>query len=105
MLPDDSRSSNGLALSATSAMRVRISRAARKAAAPLKRKAEDAEKRLTKAVSALEKLDVDLSSPGLSSDEIQALMVKRGQTSAAIEQAELDWIEASEAYETATEGS
>ncbi|MDJ0921807.1 MAG: ATP-binding cassette domain-containing protein [Henriciella sp.] len=81
----------------------RLASEKRKAAAPLKRKAEAAEKRLSKATADLSRIDEDLSQPGQSSDEIQALMVKRGKLTDAIEQAEMDWMEASEAYEAALE--
>ena len=82
----------------------RLASEKRKAAAPLKRKAEDAEKRLTKATAALEKVDESLAQPDQSSDQMQALMVKRGELTAAIELAEMDWLEASEAYEAAING-
>ncbi|MEO0548693.1 MAG: ATP-binding cassette domain-containing protein [Pseudomonadota bacterium] len=81
----------------------RLSSDKRKAAAPLKRKADEAEKRLSKATAQLEKIDSDLAQPGLESEAIQTLMVKRGETVETIELAELDWMEASEAYEAALE--
>ncbi len=79
----------------------RLASERRKAAAPLKRKAEEAEKKLAKATKALEKIDLDLSTPGQSSDDMQKLMVKRGELVTAIEAAEMEWLEASEAYEEA----
>jgi ATP-binding cassette subfamily F protein 3 len=79
----------------------RIASERRKAAAPLKRKADEAEKRLSQATKKLEAVDQDLAKQGQSSEQMQALMVQRGELTASIEQAELDWLEASEAYETA----
>ncbi|MEM9937511.1 MAG: ATP-binding cassette domain-containing protein [Pseudomonadota bacterium] len=81
----------------------RLSSDKRKVAAPLKRKADEAEKRLSKATTQLEKIDSDLAQPGLESEAVQTLMVKRGETVETIELAELDWMEASEAYEAALE--
>lgn len=82
----------------------RIASEKRKAAAPLKRAADDAEKRLTRASKDLEKIDLELASPGQSSEQMQALMVKRGEITAAIETAEMEWLDASEAYEAAIAG-
>jgi len=79
----------------------RLASEKRKAAAPLKRQADAAEKELTKATKALATIDAELSRPDISSEQMQAKMVERGQVVAAIEQAELDWLEASEAYEEA----
>ncbi len=79
----------------------RLASETRKAAAPLKRQADAAEKELTKATKALATIDAELSRPDISSEQMQAKMVERGQVVAAIEQAELDWLEASEAYEEA----
>ena len=79
----------------------RIASERRKAAAPLKRKADEAEKRLSQATKKLEAVDQDLAKQGQSSEQMQALMVQRGELTASIEQAEIDWLEASEAYEAA----
>lgn len=79
----------------------RIASERRKAAAPLKRKADEAEKRLSQATKKLEAVDQDLAKQGQSSEQMQALVVQRGELTASIEQAELDWLEASEAYEAA----
>jgi hypothetical protein len=73
----------------------------RKAAFPLKQKAEEAEKRLAKATADLARLDLDLAKSGQSAEQIKALMVKRAALIGVIEQAESDWLEASEAYEAA----
>ena len=77
---------------------------ARKAAAPLKKKADDAERRLNKANKRIEEIDADLSQPGQSSDVLQDLMQDRAALVADAEQAEMDWLEASEAYEAVTAG-
>lgn len=75
--------------------------AARKAAAPLKKQADEAECRLGKAAARIADIDADLATPGLSSDELQDLMRDRASLVEDMEQAEMDWLEASEAYETA----
>lgn len=79
----------------------RLASEKRKAAAPLKRKAEEAERTLTKATAALKQVDEALAQPNATSEEMQALMLKRGEWVAAIEDAEMIWLEASEAYEAA----
>ena len=73
-----------------------------RAAAPLKQKADAAERRLEKAHRRIEEIDADLAQPDQSSDVLQDLMQDRAALVADAEQAELDWLEASEAYETAT---
>ena len=79
----------------------RISSEARKAAAPLRRKAQEAEKRLEAANAKIAKIDLDISEPGHGSEKIQIMMRRRGELVAVMEQAEMDWLEASEAYEKA----
>jgi ATP-binding cassette subfamily F protein 3 len=79
----------------------RIASEKRKGAAPLKKKSDDAEARLTKATKDLERVDAELATAGQTSEQMQALMVKRGKISAAIEAAEMEWLGASEAYESA----
>ncbi len=74
---------------------------ARKAAAPLRRKAEEAEKRLEAANAKIARIDLDISEPGHGSEKIQIMMRRRGELVEKSEQAEMDWLEASEAYETA----
>ena len=78
---------------------------ARTAAAPLKKKADDAERRLTKANKRIEEIDADLSLPNQASDLLKDLMLDRAALVADAEQAETDWLEASEAYEAATSSS
>ena len=77
---------------------------ARKAAAPLKRKADAAEKLMEKTAAEIEKLDLELSKPGVSPDQMQAMMKQRAALTAEADQAEQDWLEASEAYEEAVSG-
>jgi ATP-binding cassette subfamily F protein 3 len=74
---------------------------ARKAAAPLKKKADDAERRLNKAFKRIEEIDADLAIPGQSSDVLQDLMMDRAALVSDAENAEMEWLEATEAYEKA----
>ena len=75
---------------------------ARKAAAPLKKKADEAERRLTKAHKRIEEIDADLALPNQPSDVLKDLMLDRSALVADAKQAEMDWLDASEAYEAAT---
>ena len=75
---------------------------ARKAAAPLKQKADEAERRLAKAQKRIEEIDADLSLPDTSPDLMKDLMLDRAALVADAAQAETDWLDASEAYEAAT---
>lgn len=79
----------------------RVSSETRKAAAPLRRAAQEAEKKLEAATARIAKIDVDMSEPGHASEKIQIMMRRRGELIAEAEQAELEWLEASEAYEAA----
>jgi ATP-binding cassette subfamily F protein 3 len=72
---------------------------ARKAAQPFKDKAEKAERRMTQASQRIEKIDTDLATPGLSSEALQDLMRDRAAQVSDLEEAEIDWLEATEAYE------
>jgi len=74
---------------------------ARKAAAPLKRKVDAAEKRMDAAATELAMLDRELAKPDQPPDHIQGLMKARARVMAESEQAEQDWLDASEAYEAA----
>ena len=47
----------------------------------------------------IEGIDSDLSKPGLSSEALQDLMRDRAALAEDLEQAETDWLEATEAYE------
>ncbi len=72
---------------------------ARKAALPFKERAKQAERRMTKASKRIEDIDSDLATPGLSSETLQDLMRDRAALVNDLEQAEIDWLEATEAYE------
>jgi ATP-binding cassette, subfamily F, member 3 len=77
---------------------------ARKALQPLKRKADDFEARLDKLNDTLRRLDAALAEPGLYEKNIARatkLQKERAALVAAIEQTELDWLAALEAYEEA----
>ncbi len=81
---------------------------ARKALQPLKRKADDFEARLDKLNDTLRRLDDALAEPGLYEKNIARatkLQKERAALVAAIEQTELDWLAALEAYETAKAAS
>lgn len=86
---------------ATKADKRRQASKARQAAAPLKRRAEAAERDMEKLNAKISGIDRSVSEPDLGSDKIQALMRQRGELVAQLEQAELTWLEASEAYEAA----
>ena len=73
----------------------------RKAASGLKRKADDAEKRLEKINAKIGAIDADLSRPGHSSEKIQDLLRQRADLAAEAESTEVDWLQAIEDYETA----
>ncbi|MEO0467325.1 MAG: ABC-F family ATP-binding cassette domain-containing protein [Pseudomonadota bacterium] len=74
---------------------------ARKAAAPLKQKADQAERQRERVAKRIQDIDQDLLTPGLSSIDLQDLMRDRAALVEDLEQAELEWLEAAEAYETA----
>ncbi|MGB2073729.1 MAG: ABC-F family ATP-binding cassette domain-containing protein [Henriciella sp.] len=73
----------------------------RKQAAPLKKKAQNAERALDKAMTEIAAIDLKLSKEGLSSSDIQAMMVERSDWQARADASELEWLEAEEAYEEA----
>lgn len=72
---------------------------ARKAALPFKDKAKRAERKMTQASTRIEDIDRDLATPGLSSETLQDLMRDRAVLASELEQAEIEWLEATEAYE------
>jgi ATP-binding cassette subfamily F protein 3 len=72
---------------------------ARKAAKPLKDKAKKAETRMAQASKRIEDIDLELATPGLASETLQDLMRDRASLVNDLEQAEMDWLEATEAYE------
>ena len=71
----------------------------RKAAQPFKDKAKKAERRMAQASKRIAEIDTDLVTPGVSSEALQDLMRDRAAQVNDLEQAEMDWLEASEAYE------
>ncbi len=73
----------------------------RKAASGLKRKADDAEKRLEKINARISAIDKDLAIPGHSSEKIQDLLLQRANLASEAEATEVDWLQAIEDYETA----
>ena len=78
---------------------------ARKAAQPLKDKAKKAEQRMAQASKRIEDIDADLATPGLASEALQDLMRDRAALVNDLDQAEVDWLEATEAYEEMVSGA
>lgn len=74
---------------------------ARKAAAPLKRSVDAAEKAMETANTRIADIDRELANPALTSEQTQTLLLERADQSAKSEQAEIKWLDASEAYEAA----
>ena len=77
---------------------------ARKAAKPLKDKAKKAETRMAQASKRIEDIDLELATPGLASETLQDLMRDRASLVNDLDQAEMDWLEATEAYEDMVNG-
>lgn len=77
---------------------------ARKAAQPLKDKVKKAEKKMALASKRMEEIDADLATPGLSSDALQDMMRDRAALANDLEQAEIEWLEVTEAYEEIVNG-
>ncbi len=77
---------------------------ARKAAKPLKDKAKKAETRMVQASKRIEDIDLELAAPGLASETLQDLMRDRASLVNDLDQAEMDWLEATEAYEDMVNG-
>jgi ATP-binding cassette subfamily F protein 3 len=72
--------------------------------APLKRKADEAEKKIAKLQADLNKLDASLNDPGLYEKDpakVTTLTRQRADLQRQIEDAEASWLEASEAHEVA----
>jgi ATP-binding cassette subfamily F protein 3 len=74
---------------------------AREAAAPLKKKADEAEKAFEKANARIRTIDAELAKSGLSPAKITELSVERGRLQADAGRAEEAWLKALEAYEAA----
>jgi ATP-binding cassette subfamily F protein 3 len=71
---------------------------------PLKRAADDAEKRVTKLQAEIAKIEAALHAPDLYANEPQkalALTKQRGELQRQLDAAETAWLEASEAYDSA----
>lgn len=73
----------------------------RKAASGLKRKADDAEKRLDQINAKITAIDSDLARPGLPSEQLQDLLRRRADLVADSEATEMAWLQAVENYEMA----
>jgi ATP-binding cassette subfamily F protein 3 len=72
--------------------------------APLKRTADDAEKKISRLQADIGKLDATLNDPGLYEKDparITSLTRQRAELQRQLEEAETTWLEASEAYEMA----
>lgn len=83
----------------------RESAARREALKPLRKKVTAAEKRLEEIAAVLARIDTALAEPGLfetNLDRGTMLSQKRARAVEAQEDAELEWLEASEAYESAS---
>ena len=74
---------------------------ARESAAPLKKKADAAEKIFEKANARIRTIDAELSKPGLAPQKITDLSVERGKLEAEAAKAEEAWLAALEEYEAA----
>ncbi len=79
----------------------RRSSQAREAAAPLKRKASEAEKAIEKVAAKIAALDVEIAKPGVAPDVMRTRLKERAALITEKEAAEAAWLEASEAYEAA----
>jgi ATP-binding cassette subfamily F protein 3 len=75
--------------------------AAREAAAPLKKKAQDAEKTMERLAAKIAALDVEVARPDIPPHEVRQRLKERAKFVAEREAAEATWLEASEAYEAA----
>tara|TARA_R110000850_G_scaffold141081_3_gene262840 strand:- start:2502 stop:4409 length:1908 start_codon:yes stop_codon:yes gene_type:complete len=73
----------------------------RKAASGLKRKADDAEKRLDKINATIATIDSELAKPGLPSEQLQDLLRQRADLVAEAEGTEAIWLQAVEDYDMA----
>ncbi|MDV7340190.1 ABC-F family ATP-binding cassette domain-containing protein [Terasakiella sp. A23] len=83
----------------------RQDRAAQRAAqAPLRKAAKEAEKKVEAFTAEKEKLEIKLADPKIyegPSEKLQALQIKLGEVNSALEEAEMEWLEAAEALENA----
>lgn len=76
---------------------------ARESAAPLKKKADAAEKAFEKANARIKTIDTELSKSGLSPARITELSVERGKLEAEAAKVETEWLAALDAYENAVQ--
>jgi ATP-binding cassette subfamily F protein 3 len=74
---------------------------AREAAAPLKKKAQDAEKAMERLAARIAALDAEVARPDIPPHEVRQRLKERAKFVAEKEVAEAVWLEASEAYEAA----
>jgi ATP-binding cassette subfamily F protein 3 len=109
ILLDERKPSGGKAAAATAgkasrAEERRLAADRRAQLAPLKRKADEAEKKIAKLQADLNKLDASLNDPGLYEKDpakVTTLTRQRADLQRQIEDAEASWLEASEAHEVA----
>ena len=76
---------------------------ARESAAPLKKKADAAEKAFERANARIKTIDTELSKSGLSPQKITELSVERGKLESDAAKAETEWLAALDAYESAVQ--
>jgi ATP-binding cassette subfamily F protein 3 len=74
---------------------------AREAAAPLKKKAQDAEKTMERLAAKIAALDIEVARPDIPPHEVRQRLKERAKFVAERDTAEAVWLEASEAYEAA----
>jgi len=75
--------------------------AAREAAAPLKKKAQDAEKTMERLAAKIAAIDLEVARPDIQPHEVRQRLKERTKFVAEKDAAEAVWLEASEAYEAA----
>ncbi|MEQ9506040.1 MAG: ATP-binding cassette domain-containing protein [Hyphomonas sp.] len=73
----------------------------REAAAPLKKKAQEAEKTMERLTAKIASLDIEVARPDIPPHELRQRLKERAKFVAEKEAAEAVWLEASEAYEAA----
>lgn len=72
--------------------------------APLKKQAQAAEKKMEKLIAQKEALEAKLADPKLydgPADKVSALQIQLGEVVKQLDETEMAWLEASEAYEEA----
>ena len=74
---------------------------AREAAAPLKKKAQEAEKAIERLAAKLAALDAEIARPDIPPHEMRQRLKERAKFASEKEAAEAVWLEASEAYDAA----